>query len=56
MRRIWWMFAILPGIVVAHQLGISEALLWEKLPQKLGVLQVKDVEVAGNQLRLRRAL
>lgn len=41
---------------VAERLGLSEAMLWEKLTQELGTLQIKDIEVAGDQLRLRGTL
>lgn len=41
---------------VSQKLGISEATLWQTVNRELGVLQVKEVEVSGDQLRLRGTL
>jgi len=41
---------------VAQRLGISEATLWQGLNQELGVLQIEEVQVSDDQLRLRGTL
>lgn len=41
---------------VAKQLGISEATLWQTLNRELGTLQIQDVQIVDNQIRLRGTL
>ncbi|MBF2026820.1 MAG: hypothetical protein IGS48_08645 [Oscillatoriales cyanobacterium C42_A2020_001] len=41
---------------VAQRLGISEATLWQVLNQELGALQIAEVQVSNDQLRLRGTL
>jgi len=41
---------------VANQLGISEATLWQTLNRELSTLQIQDVQIVNDQLRLRGTL
>jgi hypothetical protein len=41
---------------VAQRLGVSEETLWRSLNRELGALQVKEVQVSDDQLRLRGTL
>jgi hypothetical protein len=46
----------LTAVDVAEKLGVSPAELWQELDRELGNLQVKDVQVSGNLIRLRGAI
>jgi len=41
---------------VAQRLGVSEETLWRSLNRELRALQIKEVQVSGDQLRLRGSL
>jgi hypothetical protein len=43
----------LTAVDLAEKLGVSPAELWQGLDRELGNLQVKDVQVSGNSIRLR---